>query len=320
MSSPSSATATATSLLGTYLLQGWIMTDEQCQTPECVVPIMCSKDRSVKFCVIHDPLPTGSAGQKKPINTSATIAEVHSNSKSLHDTNTSKNKEADTDSELELDDEWVGMKSSNSALQTHRREQSSKASQLIGQKLLQRWTLLNDICPNEQCYAVPLMRNPANKHMLCVICEQTYITEDSLSTVNSSVAEKSDTMKATQVNHKREHITPEANKSYESCFDDAEEKIPTRVAATEQTKTVAVNSPTSVETASTKLDTVFFNSNSIINTLSSKLSKMTNQVQECEDPVEAKKIFEAIRACADAISACVGASEVCTKASQKSKF
>jgi hypothetical protein len=35
-----------------------------------------------------------------------------------------------------------------------RREQSQLAAQLIGQRLLQGWTLLDDVCPNATCYGV----------------------------------------------------------------------------------------------------------------------------------------------------------------------
>jgi hypothetical protein len=57
-----------------------------------------------------------------------------------------------------------------------RREQSKRASELIGQKLLQQWALVNDICPNETCYAVPFVRDPQQR-LFCVICERTYMTE-----------------------------------------------------------------------------------------------------------------------------------------------
>lgn len=57
-----------------------------------------------------------------------------------------------------------------------RREQSKRASELIGHKLLQQWALVNDICPNETCYAVPLVRDPQQR-LFCVICQQTYMTE-----------------------------------------------------------------------------------------------------------------------------------------------
>jgi hypothetical protein len=41
-----------------------------------------------------------------------------------------------------------------------RREQSDRASQEIGTRLLQGWTMLADECPGADCYGVPLVRPP----------------------------------------------------------------------------------------------------------------------------------------------------------------
>lgn len=98
------------------------MTDEICSVESCSFPLMSSKDRSLQFCTLHDTLPTGGA------NDNYKAAE----------------KKPDDDMQDEL------------AIRRQRREQSSKASQLIGQKMLQRWALLNEHCPNDSCYAVSM--------------------------------------------------------------------------------------------------------------------------------------------------------------------
>lgn len=41
-----------------------------------------------------------------------------------------------------------------------RREQSDRASQEIGNRLLQGWAMLADECPGPTCYGVPLVRPP----------------------------------------------------------------------------------------------------------------------------------------------------------------
>lgn len=145
------------SLLSTYMLQGWVkfkmtgrsdglskghamvytqvMTDEKCRVPDCIVPMMRSKDGSIRFCVTHDTLPTGSPNQdheKKPENNEA--------------------RENDNNQEPPIPNDQQQQQQQDEA--RIRREQSSRASQLIGQKLLQRWTLLNETCPNPTCYAV----------------------------------------------------------------------------------------------------------------------------------------------------------------------
>lgn len=86
---------------------------------------MSSKDRSLQFCTQHDDLPNSSPNDNyKP-------KVVEEAPKAVVD---------DMADELQI--------------RRQRREQSSKASQLIGQKMLQRWALLNEHCPNESCYAV----------------------------------------------------------------------------------------------------------------------------------------------------------------------
>lgn len=84
---------------------------------------MRSKDGSISFCTYHDPLPNNASGPKKPVP------------------EPSKNPEP----VIEADE---------LAVRRQRREQSSRASQLIGQKMLQKWALLNENCPNSTCYAV----------------------------------------------------------------------------------------------------------------------------------------------------------------------
>ncbi|KAI7878900.1 hypothetical protein K492DRAFT_196481 [Lichtheimia hyalospora FSU 10163] len=63
----------------------------------------------------------------------------------------------------------------NSTTPSVQREQSSEASRLIGEKLLQRWALLNEICSSDCCNAVPLVRDPMHQFMLCVVCETKYM-------------------------------------------------------------------------------------------------------------------------------------------------
>ena len=99
------------------------MTDQACTVPGCPVPIMRSKDGSIKFCVKHDQLPTSSSNSSAPVKAASPLAAQPAERNELED-------------------------------RERRREQSSKASQLIGQRLLQRWTLLNETCPNQDCYAV----------------------------------------------------------------------------------------------------------------------------------------------------------------------
>lgn len=48
-----------------------------------------------------------------------------------------------------------------------RRAQSDHASQEIGNKMLQGWTMLADECPNPTCYGIPLVRAPGAVQKVC---------------------------------------------------------------------------------------------------------------------------------------------------------
>ncbi|KAF9981729.1 hypothetical protein BGZ75_006918 [Mortierella antarctica] len=60
-----------------------------------------------------------------------------------------------------------------------RREQSERASRLIGQKMLQGWAMLQDPCPNDACHGVPLLANREKKEY-CVVCENYFQREKNL--------------------------------------------------------------------------------------------------------------------------------------------
>ncbi|GJJ74832.1 UPF0148 protein [Entomortierella parvispora] len=60
-----------------------------------------------------------------------------------------------------------------------KREQSERASRLIGQMMLQGWAMLQDPCPNPSCHGVPLLRNREKKEY-CVVCENYFQREQDL--------------------------------------------------------------------------------------------------------------------------------------------
>lgn len=58
------------------------------------------------------------------------------------------------------------------------KKMSKDTSALIGQKLLQGWTMLADMCPNSEdpkCMGVPLMKERGTQRMLCVNCGVFYV-------------------------------------------------------------------------------------------------------------------------------------------------
>ncbi|KAJ3088922.1 hypothetical protein HK102_007642 [Quaeritorhiza haematococci] len=143
------------------------------------------------YCVLcHDP----SSPMKPELSTPAsretdTTTGVHaangetesSASTSMEEDKTGHVKDVDRDLEdllLEeaMDENTEKMEEDEEEIQHQRqirREQADRASKLLGQYLLQGWTMLNEACPRPSCYGVPLMRNKKNEK-LCVICQSRY--------------------------------------------------------------------------------------------------------------------------------------------------
>ncbi|KAI8881734.1 hypothetical protein K501DRAFT_324320 [Backusella circina FSU 941] len=266
---------TAGNLLSTYLLQGWVMTDELCKVPGCSYPLMRSKDGSISFCTKHDELPNApNANIKKPEQKQQQALPVVG------------------DDELRI--------------RRERREQSSKASQLIGQKMLQRWALLNEQCPNESCYAVPLIRNPDTKQMFCVICENYILTEEEEKAV---MAKKM----------KKEPVVEEPPAITQSTEPASEPKLvhsPTITPLPKECKRQKVEKKsrkhktekTSHKPSSSIENASHFASDIVISRLSKKMELLTEQVEACDNPVQLTDLFKAIKSCAGAIQACIEAS------------
>ncbi|RUP48352.1 hypothetical protein BC936DRAFT_144679 [Jimgerdemannia flammicorona] len=188
--------------IGTHLLQGWVLTNEVCSNNDCRVPLLSSKDATVSFCVLHDEKPTVSSsgtGVAKTGSTKSDVLPLLPVVQAAPRSETPPPKpvvistvENDDDgvviSTVENDDVGVDMSADNVSSSAspivavnedearRRREQSAKASKLIGQKMLQGWALIDDVCPSTDCFGVPLIRNRA-KQLYCVICERTYMKE-----------------------------------------------------------------------------------------------------------------------------------------------
>ncbi|KAJ3022905.1 hypothetical protein HKX48_004949 [Thoreauomyces humboldtii] len=162
--------------LGTYMLRGWVMTDITCGNPGCNLPTVRSKDRVTQMCVLCDdprkPYP--------PVNLAAPAPVVIVSDSVVAPTLGQKAKEAaeeDGEDEDEDDDDELEAlmledlpPTAHSLLTAERRAQGDIASKRIGQKMLQGWTLLDENCPTETCFGIPLMKS-REKRKVCVMCD-----------------------------------------------------------------------------------------------------------------------------------------------------
>ena len=127
------------------MLSGWVLTDNPCVT--CHVPTVRRKDRSiVGFCVLcnheTDPFP--------PIASGPAVFEEEEEEKEDY---------ADIEEE-ELEEMMHGF---NDAAECPSQAQIARdaISSLLGQKMLQGWTMMQDCCPNVagNCNGVSLSRS-----------------------------------------------------------------------------------------------------------------------------------------------------------------
>ncbi|CAI2165457.1 5715_t:CDS:2, partial [Funneliformis geosporum] len=149
----------ASNLIGKYLLAGWVMTNTVCPIQNCNVPLLRSKDNTVWFCVLCDKEPGKSKSQTMQSSPVTMVDEINNEAPSQYD-------------EIQL--------------QQFRRDQSQRASQLIAQYLLQGWALIEQICLNDTCYGVPLIRS-RDKKKYCVICQNYYVHESELGLMKHNI-------------------------------------------------------------------------------------------------------------------------------------
>ncbi|KAJ1562809.1 hypothetical protein HK096_002466 [Nowakowskiella sp. JEL0078] len=142
----------ASSRLGRYMLQGWVLTDNGCSVAGCSIPLLRSKDNSKWMCALCDD-------KENPFPPSPSKSVVSQNI---------NNNESDV---FEDDDNWMPVETITSKEVLQKREKSDITSKLLGQNLLKGWTLLNETCPI--CEDVPLMKN-LQAQLHCVICKKNF--------------------------------------------------------------------------------------------------------------------------------------------------
>jgi len=156
------------------MLKGWVLTDQSCPTPGCVVPLMRSpKGRTpvTTFCASCSTENSQAQPQSiEPTSPSNLSSESYISRSSTPPTEIS-----------EAQSSPIFAPPPETAETRRRREQSDRASSEIGKKLLKGWAMLGEECLNETCYGIPLVRPPKSGNdkdprKQCVICDNIYTT------------------------------------------------------------------------------------------------------------------------------------------------
>jgi uncharacterized Zn finger protein (UPF0148 family) len=150
----------ASSRLSELLLRGWVMCEDACINDQHSIPMMRSKQSSEQWCVICDEDKFRELGiqfseARKPPTTASISMQVDATTEST------STEPMQTDTELPAQPQ---------------RQRTDQISRLLGEKMLQGWTLLDDVCLAESCRGVPLMRN-RQQQRVCVSCNAIYLTE-----------------------------------------------------------------------------------------------------------------------------------------------
>ncbi|CAE6517977.1 unnamed protein product [Rhizoctonia solani] len=95
----------------------------------------------------------------------------------------SRNSTPATDISIVDSDDFVLPPPSEETLR--RRAQSDRASAEIGSRMLKGWAMLSEECPNEECWAIPLVRFPRSRpgaepdpRRECVVCNTVYVNDE----------------------------------------------------------------------------------------------------------------------------------------------
>ncbi|ORZ29405.1 hypothetical protein BCR44DRAFT_69161 [Catenaria anguillulae PL171] len=179
----------ASQAIGRLLLQAWAMLDETCPNPGCGCVIMQSPNRGRKTCVLCGDLPLAvaplSAQAPAPTPMPVPVPAVVDSAMNVDDQDEDEDKvQQDDDDEMNVQRQLVleterqrarllaasagsaGAPVLASPASTVASTTVFEPSRLLGQRMLQGWTLLGDVCP--RCTSVPLVSKDNVRE--CVAC------------------------------------------------------------------------------------------------------------------------------------------------------
>ncbi|KAJ2259120.1 hypothetical protein GGI13_000181 [Coemansia sp. RSA 455] len=283
---------TITGRMSKLMLRRWPMLAEQCPESGCNAPLMRDPESGSTKCVWHDArelfpdeLTELEAPPMVPLHDRRKDDEKMS-PKSNHDTTmVSATIAKSVDQDILQTEE---SKADNLARQ-RKREQSDLASQLIAKRLLQGWAMIDQACPNESCYSVPLVQD-REKSQLCVVCGQRYMDE-------AAYVKKFGAIATTPSNS---HPGPESK----PLATQAQTDMPTpATAATASSDKTAARSP-ELEARPAKRRHRSAAVSVAVKALEDKLAKLSARLAEATDCRDICSISKAIGACASAIHEC----------------
>ncbi|KAJ2486276.1 hypothetical protein IWW37_005668 [Coemansia sp. RSA 2050] len=288
---------TITGRMSKLMLRRWPMLAEQCPEDGCNAPLMRDPESGNTKCVWHD------ARELFPDELTdleaIPVAPLHDIRKDDEKMNPESNDDDDAMispatavKSADLDSIQAEESKAANLIRQRKRDQSDLASQLIAKRLLQGWAMIDQACPNESCYSVPLVQD-REKTQLCVICGRRYMDE-------GAYVKKFGALPPA-VTPSNSHPEPASKPPARSV--PADLPTPAVSAAMASFEETAARSP-DLEARPAKRRHGSAAASVAVKALEDKLTQLSTQLAEATDCRDICSISKAIGACARAIHEC----------------
>ncbi|KAJ1675087.1 ADP-ribosylation factor protein 3 [Spiromyces aspiralis] len=285
---------TVTSRMSQLMLKRWAMLAEQCEVEGCGAPLMRDPETKSKLCVIHDWKAISGEQLESGDNDGSEDADA-GNKENI---GSAPNHDRAPESRHPDGHEVPKSAKLDSINFSERRAQTERAADLISKKMLQGWTLIDRVCPNESCNMTPLVRD-RDMVELCVVCGQQYMTEDNWRKRHPNVppvAEQSQA-EATKYQVRRPKTSEDVEAPAEgrvgpTTYEPAEPPAVPQIE--EHTATATPSSGSTLDQTS--------NLSRTLDVLNAKLKSLVDLLEATSDPAAIGNICEAIEKCSWSIN------------------
>ncbi|KAJ2450412.1 hypothetical protein GGF42_004495 [Coemansia sp. RSA 2424] len=298
---------TITGRMSKLMLRRWPMLAEQCHEDGCNAPLMRNPESGDAKCVWHDAselFPDEMTAAESPSSLPSYDSHMDDEKLSIKNDDSAATV-SPTESKSASEDAIKAQEPTKADMERQRkREQGDLASQLIAKRLLQGWAMIDQACPNESCYSVPLVQD-RNKTQLCVVCGQHYMDEEVYTKKYGALPPATAASSISTSSSSGPAPTTASKPSETQVLAD----LPAPIVATAATTTTASSEKVAARSADVETRPAKRRHGSAavgvaVKALESKLAQLSAQLAEATDYRDICAISKAIGACARAIHEC----------------
>eukprot|EP01112_Ceratiomyxa_fruticulosa_P018194 TRINITY_DN5777_c0_g1_i1.p2 TRINITY_DN5777_c0_g1~~TRINITY_DN5777_c0_g1_i1.p2 ORF type:complete len:313 (+),score=84.26 TRINITY_DN5777_c0_g1_i1:1305-2243(+) len=293
--------------LSKLLLGGWTMLQDSCPDENCNVPLMEDKKQKRILCVscnryyTRETSSTGDVSLKLVNNnnsTQNTTTNTNTSTNTSVNTNTNASENVNTTpKKIKVEHNEEDSRESDTKKYDEMSKRTNLVSARIGEKLLQGWGLMGDVCPKPGC-DTPLMRD-RQKKLYCVACETHIITKEEFDPTKHKLVQNSPTKNETGesfLSSSFESVqATHANQTFPSST--TTPRLERHLYSPQPERTPAT---TNIQHPSISMNSAL---DSSVSVLYRTLEKTTNLLEKSSSIEESTKICFLIKECANAIQA-----------------